>query len=170
MISKKSIAILGIILSSSLILSGCGQKIAELGAEKAAERALENSLGGKANVDINGKTMEINTENGSIKSGENISLPGEFPGDVYIIDGRVITYVDNMPGQKYAVSIVTTKSIADAGNIYETKLKEAGWKITASMRAEGTVVLGAKKDDRNLSIIIGASDKGESMVTLGETK
>ena len=152
-----------------LTLAGCGKSISQKAGELAAEKIIETQSGGKANVDINGKNIKIETEQGKIESGENVKLPSDFPTDVYVIDGTIKVAVTGQNGEGQTVSIESDKSVAEVSAVYQEKLKSAGWKITGTMSfGEGATVV-AEKDNRSVSVIIGQSNN-KTTVTIGVAK
>lgn len=141
-----------------LTLAGCGKSLSQKASETAAERIIQAQTGGKAKVDIDGKNIKMETEQGVIESGENVKLPSDFPTDVYIIEGTIKLAVTGQAGEGQTISIETDKSVEEILTIYDEKLKSAGWKIIATMNfGEGASVAG-EKDDRTVSVFIGKSN------------
>ncbi|MFA6098372.1 MAG: hypothetical protein WCV50_00955 [Patescibacteria group bacterium] len=141
-----------------LFISGCG--------EKTAEKAIETAVGDHADVDIDGNTVRVNTNTGSLQTGENVSLPSGFPSDVYVIDGTLKSAMSTNENQGYTVSITTSHSISDTKADYESKLAEDGWTISMSLTVEDGASIGATKDNRTTTISIGTDD-GQTMVVIG---
>jgi len=149
-------------LALALVVSGCGEKA----VEKAAETAIEQSTGGQADVDIGTNSIKVNTNEGSLQVGGNISLPSGFPSDVHVIDGTITAATTVTEGEAYTVSIETSKSVAAAKSEYETELKNDGWNVTLAMTFEGGATLAAEKDNRSVSVSMSESD-GKTLVVLG---
>ena len=163
----KKVIVSAVVLA--LLVTGCGKKA----AEKTAEKVIEKASNGNVNVDITGKNVNvtINTNSGTIEgsTGESVSLPSDFPSDVYVIDGTIKTVVKKPETNSYSVSLETSKSAVEAKTLYETKLKESGWNVTFSMATDTGSTMSATKGTRNLSVII-STDEGKTTVILGTTE
>jgi len=158
--------LLPVLALAILTLAGCGKSISQKASELAAEKMIEAQSGGKANADINGNNVKVETEQGKFESGENVKLPSDFPTDVYIIDGTIKVAVTGQAGESQTVSIETDKSVEEASAAYQEKLKSAGWKITGTMNFGGSATVVAEKDNRSVSVVIGRSDD-KTTVTVG---
>lgn len=154
-----------VLAGMAFVVTGCGKKT----AEKAAEKAIEESTGGQAEVDVGTNSVKINTNAGSFQAGGNISLPSGFPSDVYVIDGTIKAASTVTEGESYTVSIETSKSVSEAKSEYESKLKDDGWNVTLSMDFQGSASLAAEKGDRTVTVSVGESE-GKTLVILGTSK
>lgn len=148
-----------------VFLAGCGKSA----NEKAAEKIIEAQSGGKADVDINDKNVKVETEKGTMESGENVKLPADFPKDVYVIDGTIKAAISDKDNQGQTISIETDKDVAEISTVYQEKLKADGWKITGTMNFGDSATVVGEKDDRVVSIIAGKSD-GKTMVNVSVGK
>jgi hypothetical protein len=165
----KKFFITAMVLILPIFLSACmspKQKISEKAAENIAEKALEKSTGGKANVDINQGNVSVDTKEGSMKTGENVSLPADFPSDVYVYEGSIKSVITNNEQNGFNVTIETDKPIAEVKAAYMDKIVSGGWEKTGTMDVGDTISIGAKKDNRSLSVMISSSD-GKTMIILG---
>ncbi|MFA5051834.1 MAG: hypothetical protein WC544_02100 [Patescibacteria group bacterium] len=147
---KKAYWILPVIaiVAVSLAASGCTKKV----AEKTAEKAIEAATNGQADVDIDDNTLTINTDTGSYQAGDSVSLPDNFPSDVYVIDGTIKAAVANTQNESFVVSIQTSTSVDDAKTQYVQQLADDGWTIGTNMTYAGAVTLISEKDNRTLSV------------------
>lgn len=134
-----------------VVLSGCKNA-----AEKAAETAIESTTGIEADVDNNSVT--INTNAGSLTVGEAAAIPDEFPSDVYIIDGDVMSALTIDEDETYQVQIDTPESLSDAADLYDEQLQADGWDITSTLEMTDSANIMAEKGDRFVSVSIGTSD------------
>jgi len=151
------------ILVLPVILAGCGKTV----GEKLAENAIENQMGGNVKVDSDAQSVEITTDQGTLKAGGEIALPDNFPSDIYVIDGKIMSAMDSAQAQTHSLSIQSEKSVKEASDIYKAKIEETGWKIDTSMNAGTTSVIGASKGERALSVVIGNNEDGAgSLVTI----
>ncbi|MBI5621430.1 hypothetical protein HY933_01005 [Candidatus Falkowbacteria bacterium] len=164
--SKKFLAVGALFVLFIFILGGCGQRL----AGEIAERQIENEIGGDADVDFGNNTWSANVNGTAVQVGENVSLPDNFPADVYRIDGTVTSAFSNSGDQAYVVMIQTMMSASDAAQAYQRELAAAGWAMTGSANYGGTFTVVAQKDGRTLSVTAVDSGNGNAIVTLGESK
>jgi len=148
---KKSSLIVAI-LFFALFISGCGTK-------SLVENQIEKNLGDDTKVDLNDESISIQTKEGSLQVGGTINLPEGFPSDVYIIEGQILSAMQNFGSAGYQVIISTSKSIAETQILYSEKLKSEGWDIQNIMNLGAGSILSAVKDKRTLSVSIGNGDE-----------
>ncbi len=155
--------------AAALTLTGlsCGKKT----AERAAENAVERASNGNVNVDINKNSVTVNINGGSTVGtvGESVSVPADFPADVYIIDGTVKTAVKNAETKGFSLSINTSLTPTETQTRYEDQLKAQGWNIILSVKSGDGATLSAEKNGRNVSVIISTIE-GVTNVILGTTE
>jgi hypothetical protein len=167
----KKILLASLVIGLASVLTACqtpAQKTSEKTAEKIAEKALEKSTGGKADVDIKNKQVNVQTNEGSLQTGENVSLPADFPSDVYVIEGTIKAVILNNKPKGYTVSLETDQTVSDVKTAYEEKIAADGWATTGIMDFGGTVSIAGEKDNRTLSVIISASEGEEkTSIVLG---
>jgi len=146
-----------------LVLSGCGEKT----AEKTAEKAIEKSTNGQVDVDIDDNTISVNTNEGSMQAGEEVSLPAGFPSDVHVVDGTITMATNVTENDMYTVSVQTTKSVAAVKAEYDAQLVKDGWTIAASTAIlDGALISATKGENRSISVSMGESE-GYTFVTIG---
>lgn len=165
-----SLIILALVLVSGIILSGCTKKASEKAAETVTEKAIEKSTNGQADVDISTNTVTINTNGSSFQAGENVSLPSGFPSDIYVIDGTLKSATTTNENNGYSLSIETSKSLSNARDQYEQKLKDEGWTVTATMNFQGSASIVAEKDNRSVSVMVSESDGKTTVVVITSEK
>jgi hypothetical protein len=163
MTRKQKFLSISVVLIMPVILAGCGKSL----SDKAAEKMIESSTGGDVSVDSDGGNMEIITDQGSLKTGGDIDLPSDFPSDIYLADGKILSYFKNNSNQGMSLTINSSQSVQDLGNLYKDKLTSSGWAIESSMIVSGTSVLGAAKGNQDLSVMVSDYTEGEgSMITI----
>lgn len=163
---KKTLFLISLLLSVSIVLIGCGKKT----AEKATEKALEKATNGQADVDVSQNTVTMNSNGGSWSAGENVSLPDNFPDDVYVVEGKITIVSTVTETNGFAISLETSKSASELKSLYEEKLREKGWNISMSLAYEGSVTIGAEKDNRTVSVSINPGDEGKTIVVLSTSQ
>ena len=165
---KKSLFLaLCLVVATGLFLTGCGEKKV---AEKAAEKAIEKSTNGQADVDVDDKTITVNTNAGSWTAGEKVSLPAGFPSDVYVIDGTIKVATTIKENEAYSLSVESSKSVAEAKAEYEKDLAADGWTINANVTVGEMFSLGATKGDRTVNVTVGTTSEGKTQVTISTAK
>jgi hypothetical protein len=158
--------LLPVLALAILALAGCGKSISQRASEKAAEKIIEKQSGGKANVDIDGKNLNIETEQGKMQAGENVELPADFPADVYVIDGTIKVAISGQVNEGQSVSIETDKNVGEVSNTYLEKLASDGWKITGTMNFGESTSIIAEKDNRTVSVSIARSDNKTTVTVI----
>lgn len=156
--------IAGLLLLLVLITTGCGQSV----AEKMMEKNLENAMGGDAEVDMDGDNIKIETEEGvSLEVGEGVSLPADFPEDIFVVEGEIVSVMKNVMGAGISVSVLSDKTMTEVKTMYEEKVVEDGWTMTANMSMGEMEMLVATKESRTLNISIGMEeDENKTAVVL----
>lgn len=149
---------LPVLAMAVLVLAGCGKSISQKASEKAAEKMIEAQSGGKADVDISGKNVKVETEQGKMETGENVKMPPDFPKDIYVIDGTIKVAISDQASGGQTISIETNKTVSEISSTYQEKLKSDGWKITGTMNFGDSASVMAEKDSRTVSIIVGKTD------------
>lgn len=159
--TKRTIIWLLPVIMITLLGAGCFQKSAEKQAEDNLKKANIN-----ADVDLNGKTVTVNTNGGSWQMGESVSLPAGFPTDIYVIDGTITTAFKTDATSGYTVSINTEETVASAKAKYDTRIAADGWTITTTGVFEGTAAIIATKGNRSLNIGVNLGENGKATVVL----
>lgn len=161
--NKKQIAV-AIISSLVLLGAGCGKSASQYASEKAAEKIIEKQTGGKVNIDTSNNTVKYETKDGTFQSGENVQIPESFPKDIYIAEGKLVSAISNKENGVHSISIQSTEKASDLAKKYEEKFKADGWKITGTMNFGDTYSVIAEKDTRQVSVMVGKTDKETTVV------
>lgn len=152
-----------------MVLTGCGKTITQQTTEKALENAIEKQSGGQAKVDINKDSYKVESKDGNIEVGQNVKLPADFPKDVYVIDGNIISAFSEPTKENFTVSIEINKSLSEAAEIYQEKLKADGWVVTGNMSFGDTTSVITEKNGRTATVMISKSnDKTTVVISTGK--
>lgn len=169
---KKKIRFSGLLLLLPIfifILSGCGKSISEMTGEKAAEKIIEDRIGGKANVDVDNGNVRIETKDGNFETGKNIKLPSDFPRDVYVIEDNLTSAMSNQADGGFTISLETGKTVEEVSSIYQEKLKAESWDITGTMNYGDSSSVIAEKDSRVVSVFSSKNaDKTAVIIGIGK--
>lgn len=157
---KYFILSLGLLMVTGLLTTGCGKSL--------EEKTIEKAFDGQIDLDIDGDSVTMETEEGIMQVGENSKLPADWPDDIYVASGNITSSSSHQDGI-FNVSIATDDSVSQVKEDYENQLKSAGWNITMSMSIENSVIMGAEKDNRTVSISIG-EDEGKTVIVIGTSQ
>ena len=152
----------GVILTILLVLVGCGKKT----EEKIAEKIIEKSIGGKADVDIAKGTMNIETEDGnmSVQTGKSAKIPDKFPTDIFVFKPSDVLMAMELP-KGYTISLKTGKDVAAVTSAYKKSMTDKGWKQKAAMDLDGKSMFFYEKEKRVTHVAISHKD-GETNIVL----
>lgn len=142
----RNVKILAIICIFAMLLSlsGCAKKLEEKIAEKTVEKMLENAVGGKVDITTD-DGMKIQTEDGEMKTGENLEWPKEAMGDLPIPKAKV-TFVMKDNNNKNCTVTLSELQPEDAKAFLE-KLIDMGFKDGMNMQADDLLMYTGKRAD-----------------------
>lgn len=141
------------------------ERFAENMSEKYIEQAIERETGGTVDVDYNNSNVTVETEEGSFSSGNDVKLPEDFPSDVYVFGGKLLSVIKTNE-DAVMISIETDKTPAEVKAAYEEKLKSDGWELTGTMDFGDSVSLIGKKGTRTISVVISTDGSGKTNIVL----
>lgn len=149
-------------LALTLGLTGC-----KSAADKAVEKAVEHATNTSVDVDSSTNTVRINANGASWETGDSVSLPANFPDDIYVADGKLKVAIASDATQGFTVSLESTESVANLKALYEKELKADGWTITNTIDIQGSSSVMATKAKRSVTVTIGPNeDKSKSVVSI----
>ena len=148
------------LLALAMVGAGCGKTT----AEKTVENNIKKATNGQADVDLTNNSAKVNINGSSLVTGDRVSLPSDWPTDVYVADGTIKTAVSTKD-VGWTVSLESTQSVSVIQALYAEKLPTAGWIISANATVEKSVAIIANKNTRSLNIGISDVD-GKTVVTI----
>jgi hypothetical protein len=149
---------------SCLLFTGCFGNP----AEKAMEDAIEQETGGEAQVDMDGDSMRIETDEGVFTTGQE--LQADWPKDVPVYPGAEVQFSAMMnedadaPGA--GAMFTTSDGVEKVVAYYKAELEANGWTISATMGNAGSSFLGATKGEQVVSVAVAQVD-GQTSITIG---
>lgn len=140
-------------------------------AEKAAQAALERATGNKVDLDKDGGTMTIKSDEGELKvatsqDGQSVPLPEDFPKDVFLPEHSAVNSAMDMAGMKM-VNMTTDASSGEVSATIQKTMEAEGWKREMAMQAaEGSATLVYSKDKRQAVYQMMKGDKGGTQIAV----
>jgi len=157
----KKILILSFSVLCVFSLTACGERAL---MEKGIENQIEKNLGGNADVDLKNDGMKIETEEGvTLETGSGASLPTDWPSDVFVSEGEIISAMKNVMANGVQVALKSKSSSESLQKEYTEKLTAQGWTMNQSANLSGILMLGAKKDKRTVSVTISADEENKDL-------
>ena len=161
------VAAMALILSlSAAVLPGCG-KVAEVTVEKMAEKAIEQSTDGNAQVDINSKdgsvTMQMKDGDNTInmQTGESVPLPADLPSDVPVPQGATWMMVQTSTGEDGSLMLQGTVGTAmtELAATLKSQAEAQGWESIQNISQGGQMeMMTFSKGEQTLSYTLGMDD------------
>jgi hypothetical protein len=152
--------------------TGCGKSKSK--EEKLAEQQLEAATGGDADVDISekGAKMTLTTDEGTMKvaTGENASIPENFPKDIPVYKGAEVQTAMQIP-EGFSLILFSKDDVDTVVSATESEVAGNGWESVSTLNMGPQTMLSYKKEKRVLSIIIGKNEEdGNTMITINTHK
>ena len=164
---------LGFILILVLLgaLSACGKSTDEKSMEKAVEKNIEQSSGGKVKVDLAQGQIKIKDQHGeaTVSSKGNVQIPADFPKDVYVHPNTKILIAQTVDGG-FHLLLESVEAPEPLINTYKGKMKSDGWKETNAISMGATGIFTYEKDNRRAMVTISQSEKGKTGIQLQISK
>lgn len=156
--------LLAMLVASVFVLPGCKRA-----SEAIAEKAIEQASGDKVDIEQNGDTVSIKTEQGEMKvaaaqDGGSVTLPAGFPTDVFLPEQRTVSSAMDMGGMK-AVNIATAATLAQVSADVEKTMQAQGWKREMSMQtgADSSTLIYSKDKRQAVYQLIKADGGGTQL-------
>ena len=146
-------------VSLGLLLSACGKPP----EEKAAELAIKAATGNDATIERDGDAtrMTVKPDQGAmtVQSGEGLSVPADFPGDVYLPSGYTVKNVMQIGPMRSVVLALPGTSKALVAQI-TGKMQAGGWKTAMSMQSgDQGAMISFTRDKRSATYSLAPGDK-----------
>ncbi|HME71048.1 MAG TPA: hypothetical protein VKM54_14430 [Myxococcota bacterium] len=99
-------------------------------------------------------------------SAETGALPKALPADVPSYPGARVVTNSSAPEQGLLIAFQSKDSPEKVFEFYRQKLAEQGWNVEGEMSSADQRILIAGKGDRKASVLVSASEAGETQITL----
>jgi hypothetical protein len=166
--TKKMYITIGVVVVALLVIGGIQRAVSRRAGSDLANRIIEQTTGGKVNVDSNGGTVTVKTEQGTVTTSDK--LPDGFPTDVPLYPGAKVTgSVAGVQDQKNGayVGMESADAFAKVRDYYKTELVAKGWKIDLSSEQGGTMaIFGASKGTVKLTLTI-SQESEKTVIAIG---
>lgn len=157
------------IAAASLALAaiGCGA-VAEQATEEVLENAIEAEGGGDVELDSGDGTMTLETEDGTMTYGGGevpaaiasvIDLPGDF-----VVEGALS--VESADGSGSTVTGRMDGDIESAADDFAGDLESDGWTIDSRYTDSASIMLGASKGERTMTVTVLDDGSGDVVVSI----
>ena len=158
---------LSIAVALTVLLVAPGCKKAQ---DAAVETAIERASGSKVDVDKDGDTMTIKTEQGEIniaaaEDGGAVAMPADFPKDVYLPADNKLASAMDMGGMQM-LNMTTPQDLAKVSADIEKSMQGQGWKREMAMQAGGGNTLMYSKDKRQVVYQMLKADEGGTQLAI----
>lgn len=121
---------------------------------------------GDVQIDRDGDTVTVNTNEASLEVGEQVSLPSDFPTDVHVADGTLQAAFKLDSGNAFSVSLISNDSVTDLKSEYQSEMKNDGWTVLSSLDLPTGSTIAAEKDNRMFSVSMSQGDDGATNVVI----
>ena len=136
--------------------------------DAAVESAIERATGSKVDIDKDGNSMTIKTEQGDVsitsaEDGGSVAMPAGFPTDVYLPEDHRVASAMDMAGMQM-VNLATRAGVSALSADVESHMQASGWKREMAMQADGSSTLMYSKGTRQVVYqLVKAEDGGTQL-------
>jgi hypothetical protein len=143
--------------------AGCGNAVEGL-AQDTVERAIENELGSTADVQVDGDSFTVDTEDGSVTAGSG-TVPDGFPADVPLVDGDItFSQTATTDGKRgWTVQVTTTGEPDEVASAVADDLTAAGFEVE-NLPADASATVIAERADLSSLVLVAADPSGTVVV------
>ena len=138
--------------------------------DAAVESAIERATGSKVDIDKDGNSMTIKTEQGDVsitsaEDGGSVAMPAGFPTDIYLPEDHRVASAMDMAGMQM-VNLVTRAGVSALSADVERHMQAGGWKREMAMQADGSSTLMYSKDKRQVVYQLVKAEDGETQLAI----
>lgn len=136
-------------------------------AEKITESVIENATGADVDIDKDGSSVNIKTEDGSVSYGTEQKLPDDLPDSVVMYDNQTVVGVltSNQDGTgNWNISAETDDEVSKVTEFIESKYVEKGWTESSSATYNGIASYSYEKDTLDAYITVSPADEDNKAI------
>ncbi|MFA6028202.1 MAG: hypothetical protein WC752_04725 [Patescibacteria group bacterium] len=155
----RKIIYLGLICAMAVSFTGCflTDKIKDQVSDKIGEEIGEKIVSSATNsdVEVDNNKVTINTNEGTMQWGEDVSLPSNFPEDVPVYENASVTASSTTNDDSFYVTLTAIDTYANVKAYYDDAIKAEGWTIDSSSSYSSSGQSStyiASKDNRQLTV------------------
>lgn len=172
-----------IVVSAAVVLLGaCGDSPEEEAAQRMEEAMRAEGMEG-VDVEFREDGFSIRTEEGGLEmsgtsvfaegedgqsvfeAGGDVEMPEDFPGDVPVLDGAVVTMTMSNP-EAHNLTYTTGADVTEAVDYYREAMSDNGWSSEASFQAQNTTMLNFTDEGGRSAVVSISSQQGRTTVNL----
>lgn len=141
---------------------------------RSLKAKVSQTIGQKADVSADGKTVNIKTDEGTMAASEEgtIKLPSDFPSDVFVYPDAKITFSTLTPANaadgtkaSYMIAYTVNQSITDVIAKYKAEMAKNGWTVETEANY-GAMMVNFKKGNKDILLTVSDS-QGDKTGTTG---
>lgn len=130
-------------------------------SDDAAERAIEAATGGRVDVDADGGTYTVKTDDGTWSTSDK--LPSDWPSDAPLypgadVQGSVAAAGGDTQGVGQYVGLLSSDSAQQVAAWYKSELAAKGWTVGTDITTPQGSMIGADKGGRTVAVTITSQD------------
>lgn len=123
------------VVAGAFVLASCSPgDLIDRAVEKGVEKGIESATGTEIDIDEDGGTISISSEDGEATFGGGAELPDGFPDEIPLIDGEIAGGMRISEGDTdgFVATVNAQGSIGDVYNQVTDRLEGAGFTEQAS--------------------------------------
>ncbi len=161
---SNTLTIIAVVVAILVILALSGYFV----QRKSTQDSVEKASNGTVAIQDNGKKTTIETDDGEITIGQG-EIPKSFPPDVTVYKSAEVQATTEAE-DSISITLKTPDSISKITSFYKNDLTKNGWGSITSNTLEGSSLITAKKDERELVITATVDEqdnKTEIVIVVG---
>lgn len=155
--TKKYILFVSIMVGILIFASGCGKSMEERIGEKVSEKVLEKATGGDVDVDTK-DGVSIETEEGSMKTGEDLGWPESSMAQLPEPNAKVVSITEVK--EEDAITVMLAFDKKDGGSKYMEELIDIGYVERSTSKSDQNITFTGVKED-GTAVIFSYEPDGE---------
>lgn len=174
--TKTKISAAVAVVAGAFVLASCSPgDLLDRAVEKGVEKGVEAATGAEIDIDEDGGTISISSEDGEMAFGGGTELPDGFPDDVPLAAGEITggARVSDTESEVFTVAIAAQGSMSQVYDEATGLLESAGFSEESSGDLGGIRNVGYGQNGAISGVVLGLiedEDEGIVMVTYSVRK